>query len=84
LLWIASYLPLPVAGAAILHKFGLLYGEAATRRFIAVAWALQLLLGFVGLCVAGREVISIIKQQGWRRMPATLWLVLRGRPLPDN
>jgi hypothetical protein len=43
-------------------------------------WACQYAIGLLGLYIAGREAISLVRDQGWRKLPYNIWCVLLGRP----
>lgn len=43
----------------------------------AVIWTIQVLIGFVGVAIAGKETIAIAKSSGWRGLPRAVWTLLR-------
>jgi hypothetical protein len=42
-----------------------------------VTWSIQILIGFVGVAVAGRETVRLAKSVGWRQLPRAVWTLLR-------
>ena len=43
----------------------------------AAVWTAQVLLGLAGAAIAGRETVRVAKNVGWRRMPRTIWNLVR-------
>lgn len=77
-LWILSFFPL----AALLHSDG---------RQRLIIWTIQVVMGIVGLVIAGSAVAAVVKSAGWRHAPAAAWRsFVSGRPpmidvpLPDE
>jgi hypothetical protein len=65
-LWVLSWVP-----------YGILLG--LTGWWLTAAWTVEVLLGVVGLALAGAEVIASVKTRGWRQAPGTTWhLLLHG------
>ncbi len=81
ILWVVSFVPFPVVLADALHHNGVLTSDQATRNFTLVLWAIQYAIGLVGLAVAGKEAIVIVRARGWRQLPRSLWQTLLGRPV---
>jgi hypothetical protein len=46
-------------------------------RIRAVVWGTQIVIGLVGVALAGRETIQIAKSVGWRRSPGVVWRLIR-------
>lgn len=46
-------------------------------RVRLVTWSIQILIGVVGVAVAGRETVRLAKSVGWRRLPRAVWALLR-------
>lgn len=80
ILWVISYLPFPVIVVDILHNNGKLSDPKDTSMFIAVMWGLQIVIGLVGLYIAGKEAIELVRKDGIKKLPKNLWRVLIGRP----
>lgn len=60
LLWILSWIP-----------YGLLLGLSGIS--LTIAWTVEILLGIVGLALAGTEFAQAVKDEGWKRAPAVAW-----------
>ena len=66
-LWALSWIP-----------YGIILGLSGTA--LTVAWGIEILLGIVGLALAGTEFAQAIKAKGWKRAPGVAWrALLRGR-----
>lgn len=63
----------PVAQVAI-HLMGAT-GSAADHIRYAV-WSIQVLVGFAGVAIAGKETIDLAKSVGWRRLPRAVWRLM--------
>ncbi|MGO8860518.1 MAG: hypothetical protein ACLQRH_07095 [Acidimicrobiales bacterium] len=70
-LWLLSRVP-----------YGLILGLSGV--WLCAAWAVEVLLGVVGLAIAGTEFAQAFKDRGWKGAPCVLGRpnVPRGRPLP--
>ena len=42
----------------------------------ATVWSIQVVVGLIGVAVAGRETVAVAKSVGWRRMPRAVWALL--------
>jgi hypothetical protein len=62
-LWLLSWVP-----------YGIVLGLSGL--WLTVAWTVEILLGVIGLALAGSEVLPTIKARGWRRAPRATWHVL--------
>jgi len=51
-------------------------GDRADRLRLAI-WGVQIVIGLIGVAIAGRETIRIAKSVGWRRSPRAVWDLLR-------
>jgi hypothetical protein len=70
-LWALSWVP-----------YGLILGLAGV--WLTLAWGFEVLLGVVGIAVAGAEFGRAVKAQGWKRAPSVAWQALRdGDPVRD-
>ncbi len=74
---IASWLPI----AQTVIWLGSMSGSQATE-LRATIWGIQVVVGFIGVLIAGRETIQIAKSVGWRRSPAVVWGLLRSPNAP--
>lgn len=51
-------------------------------RVRALIWGVQVVVGLVGVAVAGAETVKIAKSVGWREAPAAVWRLLRSPDAP--
>jgi hypothetical protein len=66
-LWILSWVP-----------YGLILGLSGA--WLTVAWTIEILLGVVGLALAGTEFAQAVKAKGWKGAPRVAWrALLHGR-----
>jgi hypothetical protein len=71
-LFVVSWLPI---AQIVISVLGLHDGTGTTVR--ATIWAVQWIIGIVGLLIAGRAVATVIRRSGWRQAPRLLWRMLR-------
>ncbi len=64
---------MPIAQVVI--ALASLSGSHADKVRLAI-WGVQILIGLVGVAVAGKPTVDIVKQVGWRRAPRVLWSLL--------
>ena len=76
-IWLVSWVPFPVILLAIGHRFGWGQDDASASRFLAIAWTVQIVLGLVGVAIAGSAAIGVVKAVGWRRLPRVAWAAIR-------
>ena len=66
-LWALSWVP-----------YGLILGLSGA--WLTAAWTAEVVLGIVGLALAGTEFAHAVKDRGWRGAPAVAWrAMLRGK-----
>jgi hypothetical protein len=63
-LWVLSWVP-----------YALILGLSGV--WITVAWTVEILLGLIGLAIAGSEFAQAIKTTGWKGAPAVAWNAMR-------
>ena len=39
-------------------------------------WSVQVVVGLVGVAIAGKPTVDIVEQVGWRRAPRVIWNLL--------
>ena len=66
LLWCASWVP-----------YGVLLGLQSP--WLELSWGLEVLMGVLGLALAGSVFAAAVKEAGWRHAPRTVWKALLGR-----
>jgi hypothetical protein len=76
-LFILSWLPI----AQLVVWIGGLSGDDAGTVRLWI-WGIQIVIGWIGLVLVGTIAAKVIKGVGWRRMPQTLWLMLRTGGVP--
>ena len=73
LLIILSWLPVAQVVLSVAHSNGKLTGGHASDVFRLSVWTVQIIIGFVGLWLAGKVAISSAKEEGWRKAPSNMW-----------
>jgi len=51
-------------------------------RIRAVIWGIQVVVGLIGVAVAGSQTIQVAKSVGWRRASAAVWRLRRSPKAP--
>ena len=51
-------------------------------RIRAVIWGIQVVVGLIGVAVAGSQTIQVAKSVGWRRSPVVVWRLMRSPNTP--
>jgi len=74
---VASWLPIAQVTIWLISASG---DEADRLR--AVIWGAQIVIGLVGVAIAGAETIQIAKSVGWRRSPGVVWRLMRSPNAP--
>ena len=69
LVWLVSWVP-----------FALIFG--LRHPWLEAVWSIQIVLGLVGLALAGGDFATAVKTSGWRKGPSVAWHELRGSQLP--
>ena len=73
-----SWLPI----AQVVIALDSMSGSRAEKVRLMI-WGIQILIGILGVAVAGRPTVDIVKQVGWRRAPRVIWSLLwRGETGP--
>jgi hypothetical protein len=62
-LWLLSWIP-----------YGIIFGLSGAA--LTAAWGVEILLGIVGIAVAGAEFAAAVKVSGWKRAPGVAWHAL--------
>lgn len=71
LLWLLSWVP-----------YGVVLGLSGL--WLTVSWTVEVILGIVGIGLAGSEFARAVKQRGWKRAPGVAWQALiHGRNVDD-
>ena len=56
--------------------------SSQAERLRAAIWSVQVVIGMIGVVVAGRETIRVAKSVGWRRSPRVMWGLVRSPDTP--
>jgi len=51
--------------------------EPRAGQVRAAVWTVQILVGLVGVALAGAESVKTARGLGWRRAPSALWTMFR-------
>jgi hypothetical protein len=73
LLIILSWLPIAQTAIIIAHDNHHLTSSTAANEFRAIVWGLQFAVGFIGLWLAGKVAMGVVRSDGWKKVPANLW-----------
>lgn len=81
-LWILSWFPIPIVllGAMV-------SGHVSTGKTQAIYWgccAVMWVIGVIGIFLAGKETIIIVKARGARKAPGAVWHILRTGTVEDS
>ena len=77
LLIVFSWLPIAQAVIVIAHHAGrLLSANVATQVRLGI-WAVQIVVGLIGVWLVGKVAVSAAKTDGWKRTPANVWRLFR-------
>jgi hypothetical protein len=75
---VLSWLPI----AQVVIALDSLSGSQAEKVRLAI-WGVQIVIGILGVAVAGRPTVDVVTRVGWRRAPRVLWSLLwRGEVAP--
>jgi hypothetical protein len=77
LLIIISWLPIAQVILIIAHNNQKLTTEHASSELRLWVWGIQILIGFIGVWLAGKVAIASTRQHGLKRAPAELWHLFR-------
>jgi hypothetical protein len=81
LLIIVSWLPIPFVVLQIAHNNNKLMSDAASQTFRLVIWGMQIVLGIIGLWLAGKPAIEQVKIAGVKKAPKRLWRLFCNKPM---
>jgi phosphotransferase system glucose/maltose/N-acetylglucosamine-specific IIC component len=77
LLIIISWLPIAQLILIIAHNHQQLTSTQASNDLRLIVWGIQIIIGFIGLWLAGKVAVTAAKQDGWKQTPKHLWQLLR-------
>jgi hypothetical protein len=73
LLFVVSWLPIAQILLWIAHNHNKLTSEHSSQIFRICIWTFQLIIGVIGVWLAGKIVIKEAKGEGWKKAPRRLW-----------
>jgi hypothetical protein len=68
-----SWFPFAQILISILRGHGHLTSDSAASSLRLVVWGIQVVIGLVGVFLAGKVTINEAGEAGWRRTPGHLW-----------
>lgn len=79
ILIVISWLPIAQTVLYIAHSNGNLTNDLQSQKFRLTVWAVQIIIGWIGLWMIGAVAFKLAKQSGWKKTPAKFWqLFLHG------
>jgi hypothetical protein len=79
---VLSWLPIAQLVISVSQHNGTLTGEEAAERVRLAIWSAQIVVGLVGVWLAGPPAVEAVRSAGWKRAPANLWRLFRSRDAP--
>jgi hypothetical protein len=80
ILFIISWLPIAPLLVAVVHDNELLTNQHASSEVRLVTWAVQIVIGFIGLWLVGKLALAEVRQAGLKHAPRRMWhLFLHGK-----
>ena len=73
LLILLSWFPFAQIAISVLRHYGHLTSDSAANELRLIVWGIQIVVGLVGLWLAGKVTIDEAKRSGWRRTPRRVW-----------
>lgn len=77
LLIVISWLPFAQLFLWVAHNNGKLQTEQASTQFRLSVWAIQILIGFVGVWLVGKLAVQTARQNGIKKVPGELWRLFK-------
>ena len=77
LLIVFSWLPLAQALINIAHHAGHLTSVDASDKVRIAIWAVQIVIGLIGVWLVGKVAVRAAKTDGWKHTPFNLWRLFR-------
>ena len=75
-LMLASWIPAPLVVDVIVSLMSSVPSSSTQHTITAIAWTCEVLIGLVGVWLAGAESVSVMKSVGWRQTPKVVWGIL--------
>lgn len=77
LLIILSWLPIAQAVIIIAHHTKHLTSSEVASEVRLGIWAVQIVIGLIGVWLVGKAAVAAAKTDGWKHLPASLWRLFR-------
>lgn len=74
---IFSWLPIAQVVLVIAHNNQRLTSADASDSFRLTVWAIQVVIGFIGIWLVGKVAVDAAKTEGWKHIPANMWRLFR-------
>ena len=84
ILILLSWIPFAQMLIYIAHNNDKLTSEGSANTFRLAIWGIQILVGLIGLWLAGKVAISAAKEDGWQQTPKHLWQLFWSRRQTTN
>lgn len=85
ILVILSWMPFAQVMIHVGHNQGYFTTEQQETNFRLIVWSIQVVVGLIGVWLAGRVAIKEAKRSGLRQTPANLWhLFWHGKPATED
>lgn len=84
LLVVLSWLPVAQLVISVARHNGTLTSDADADSVRLIIWGIQILIGLVGVWLAGPPAVDVVRSAGWRRAPANLWRLFRSGGTPSS
>ena len=82
LLVVLSWLPIAQLVISVSQHNGTVTSDEAANKVRLAIWSVQIVVGLVGVWLAGPPSVDAVRSAGWKRAPANLWRLFRTREAP--
>ena len=76
-LWVCSWIPFGSITLAIARAMGANPSDQAAHVYLMTTLTIEIIIGIIGVALAGGEAIAILKTVGWKHLPKVVWMLLR-------
>ncbi len=80
ILMIVSWLPFAQVIILVAQSNGQLTSASAASEFRLSVWAIQIVIGIIGVFLVGKIAVAVAKKDGWRKTPRNLWKLFKQGP----
>lgn len=78
-LWLLSWVPFATAFVQFAQHEGWVTTPEQAHRWLIACWTVQIIIGLIGVFIAGSEAIALVKKRGLKRAPGQAWRIIRGK-----